>query len=187
METHPPKIFQDLCAHHPANSVHRAHPSGSFQQISTRKSTALLGWRQKMAIAARLVLKIPIRRHDIFEASLRTTCAKGWSAWPALPPNLLVLVRRPITQSPTAAVSNRRPLTHEGARERGRPFSQSPPAARTPLTSRLPSQNHMIQRTEGGSPGDKAAEGGDSHGCFIGIANYYSLMAEGGRHRGDAG
>ena len=94
-----------------------------------------------------------------------------------------LLVLRPITLSATAAVSNRRPLTHEGASKRRDdlfPIS----AGRAPAADLPPTQPRiMIQRTEGGSPGDKAAEGGDSHGCFIGIASYYSLMAGGGRHQ----
>ena len=156
----------------------------SFWQISPRKKQALFGsgsaaedgdCAESSNSRTQFSLKSPRAQHVQQEGT----------AWQPCLPTLLVL--RPITLSATAAVSNRRPLTHEGASERRDDLSPIS-AGRAPAADLPPTQPRiMIQRTEGGSPGDKAAEGGDSHGCFIGIASYYSLMAGGGRHRSEQG
>ena len=158
----------------------------SFWQISPRKRQALFGSAAEDGDCStccaensnswtRSSLKSPRAQHAQRDGRHGQPCLQT------------LLVLRPITLSATAAVSNRRPLTHEGASERRDdlfPISagRAPAADLPPIQPRI-----MIQRTEGGSPGDKAVEGGDSHGCFIGVASYYSLMAGGGRHRSEQG
>ena len=168
------KTIQGLRAYQPANSVQRAHPSRSFLQILPRKKAGAFGsaaedgncstcCAENSNSKKRFCLHYPRAQHAQRDGQ---PCLQT------------LLVRRPITLSATAAVSTRRPLTHEGASECGDDLSPIS-AGRAPTADLPPTQPRiMIQRTEGGSPGDKAAEGGDSHGCFIGIASYYSLMAE---------
>ena len=90
-------------------------------------------------VAARVVLKIPIREHDSVSSLPASKHAQGDErhGQPCLQTYWFV---DPSRCRPLPLLSNRRPLTHEGARV-GSTFLQSPPAARPPLISLPPNQD----------------------------------------------
>ena len=109
------------------------------------------------------------------------TLATHATAWPARPPNLFSV--GPSRCLLTAAVSNRRPLTHEGGPQKRADDFRPIAAGRSPAADLHPTRRNIRSNVPKAEAPAIRQQRVAILMVAIGIASYYSLMAEGGRHR----